>query len=163
MEQLAINIAIKAYENHAFDALLLEREGYCYLPPSSPSNSRSDLVLLINAIYDFLPIDILESAHRDYINALRLLALDREGLSAVFCGLFLEVYRWNERENFLGFDVEEIARCASKTALENMPHLMQDFAGQGFGWPNGKWDEINNITRAIHDLGGPLIELRRLR
>ncbi|MFN3522599.1 MAG: hypothetical protein ACK4YQ_10140 [Phenylobacterium sp.] len=137
--------------------LLLGEADYAFLPPGSPSPGKTDLALVLSALYALAHSGEGDDVRRQVEDALHVLLLGRGGeeLGAVAYVLLFEALRTRRGDHALGLPSHEIAAQLSMQIQRHASTLAADRSGAGANWPNGWVGELQRLSRLTVEVGGP--------
>jgi hypothetical protein len=148
-----IDTAIRRKE---LDLLLLGAEGYVYRSRYSVSPSETDVVQLLESLYDY----VLKCEDHDAI-ATRLgeaaikIAATYEGLFAAVYVVSCEEYYRGRNLSTLELPVEKIVIVIRETIRRYTNRLRHDWSVQGYLHTRGRYGCIKRLASVIKENGGP--------
>jgi len=151
----AHQIVNDALQANALDALLLERPPYTYLPHGSPATGTSDLMVLLDSLYDGTFLLSKDEIKDRLSKTLSQLVNTYEGLPAVAACILFESYRASRNPPALGLSVDDLAKELKASIDRFQSRLVADRNGEGAHWRDGLLGELRRLSNNTHDIGGP--------
>ncbi|MCL4207915.1 MAG: hypothetical protein KJ000_35970 [Pirellulaceae bacterium] len=149
-----LQILREAVASSEMDMLLLGKEPYTYLPPSSPASGTTDLAELLRIAYEQWPEADRTSIRLSIIRALEKLVSTYDGLEPVAACLLIETLRQARNRSPMGIPVEELAKRLRESIKAYSHQLSRDYSGAGAEWKDGRLGELRRLSEIVRELGG---------
>jgi hypothetical protein len=154
-EYTAYEIVKNALDKDELDLLLLGKPEYCYLPRWTSLPTNTDLVELLNTLYEeygqYHPAEIKDRLS----HAMTKIVSTYDGLIPVANCILLESYRRKNESFSLGLPLEEIAVELNESIRKFYSQLREDKSGTGSRSDDGLLGELRRLNRITTKKGGP--------
>jgi len=155
MNNRALELTEMAVSRNELSKLLLGEGEYSYISKFSPAIGTDITSILPYGIYKFQKINQSCQFSSDLYEALTSLTARYEGLEPVASFILVESSGRLEGKSPLSFSLVELASLLQGSIEAFRSRLEKDFTGYGFGWENGLYGELLNISRNTVEVGGP--------
>lgn len=135
--------------------LLLGRTPYNYQPPHSASPYQTDLIGLLEILYQTTSMSNLKSVATKLQQAVLQVSKTYEGVIPTALVILIETLRLKRGHVVFSLPLDQLALELRNTVTQHQEQLKKDFSNGGSVWPDGILGEIRRLNQNITEIGGP--------